>query len=151
MANSTTTATALETREKDERRDLPSLIERLAGDLSTLFDQKLTLLRVEIKEEVDAYVRGSILILAGAIVAAIGFALANIALAFLVSTLFADASISQPAKYALGFIITGIVYLIAGGAVIIVTKNRLAKQGIIPRRSVQELERDKEWLQKELQ
>lgn len=149
MANSTTT-TALETRENDERRDLPSLIERLAGDLSTLVDQKLTLLRVEIKEEVDAYVRGSIFILAGAIVAAIGFALANIALAFLVSTLFADANISQPAKYALGFIITGIVYLVIGGAVIIVTKNRLAKQGIIPRRSVQELERDKEWLQKEL-
>lgn len=150
MANSTTTTAALETRENDERRDLPSLIERLAGDLSTLFDQKLTLLRVEIKEEVDAYVRGSIFILAGAIVAAIGFALANIALAFLVSTLFADANISQPAKYALGFIITGIVYLVIGGAVIIVTKNRLAKQGIIPRRSVQELERDKEWLQKEL-
>jgi uncharacterized membrane protein YqjE len=135
---------------EDERRDLPALIERLAGDVSTLFDQKLMLLRVELKEEVDAYVRGSILILAGAIVAVIGFALANIALAFLVSTLFANADISQPAKYALGFVLTGIVYLLIGGVIIVLTKNRLAKQGIVPRRSMQELERDKEWLQEEL-
>jgi uncharacterized membrane protein YqjE len=134
----------------DERRDLPSLIERLAGDVSTLFDQKLSLLRIEIKEEVDAYVRGSIFILAGGVVAVIGFGLANIALAFLVSTLFANAGISQPAKYALGFVVTGIAYLLIGGAVIVLTKNRLAKQGIVPRRTMQELERDKEWLQEEL-
>src|SRR4030095_10961114 len=109
---------------EDERRDLPALIERLAGDVSTLFDQKLMLLRVELKEEVDAYVRGSILILAGAIVAVIGFALANIALAFLVSTLFANADISQPAKYALGFVLTGIVYFLIGGVIIVLTQKR---------------------------
>jgi uncharacterized membrane protein YqjE len=135
---------------RDERRDLPSLIERLAGDVSTLFDQKLTLLRIEIKEEVDAYVRGSIFIVAGGAVAVIGFALANMALAFLVSTLFANVGISQPARYALGFVVTGIAYLVIGTAVIAMTKNRLAKQGIVPRRTMQELERDKEWLQEEL-
>lgn len=135
---------------QDQRGDLPSLIERLAGDVSALFDQKLMLLRVEIKEEVDAYVRGSILILVGGVVAVIGFSLANIALAFLVSTLFAHAGISQPAKYALGFVVTGIAYLLIGAALIVITKNRLAKQGIVPRRTMQELERDKEWLQKEL-
>jgi uncharacterized membrane protein YqjE len=150
MADSRTNTAILDARESDERRDLPSLIERLAGDVSTLFDQKLTLLRVELKEEVDAYVRGSIFILAGGIVAAIGFALANIALAFLVSTLFANADISQPVKYALGFVITGIAYLLIGGAVVFTTRNRLAKQGIVPRRTMEELERDKEWLQKEL-
>ena len=150
MANSRTNTAVVETREAGDARDLPTLIERLAGDVATLFDQKLTLLRVEIKEEVDAYVRGSIFILAGGIVAAIGFALANIALAFVVSTFFDSANLSQPAKYALGFIITGVVYLVIGGAVVIATKNRLAKQGIVPRRTVQELERDKEWLQKEL-
>ena len=150
MVDSKTRTAVLDTREADEQRNLPTLIENLAGDVSTLFDQKLTLLRIEIKEEVDAYVRGSVFMLAGAIVAAIGFALANIALAFLVSTLFANAELSQPAKYALGFIITGIAYLVIGGLVIVVTKNRLARQGIVPRRTMQELERDKEWLQEEL-
>ncbi len=140
--------------DKLERRqaqtDLPTLLERLAEDAAKLFDQKITLLKVELMEEAGVYVRGSIFILAGGIVAAIGFALANIALAFAVSTLFANASLSQPAKYALGFVITGLAYLVIGAVVIVVTKNRLARQGIIPRRTVNELERDKEWLQKEI-
>ena len=139
----------LTTRDKEDD-DLPSLIARLADDVATLFDQKVTLLRVEVKEEFDAYVRGGILILAGGIVSGVGFALANIALAFAVSMLFADMNVSQPAKYALGFVITGVIYLGLGGFVIVLTKNHLAKKGIIPRRTVQELERDKEWLQHEL-
>jgi uncharacterized membrane protein YqjE len=149
MADSRTNIAAWDRRD-DEGRDLPSLVERLAADLSKLIDQKLTLLKIEVKEEVDEYVRGSILILAGGIVAAIGFALANIALAFTVSTLFVNTSLSQPAKYALGFVITGVAYLVIGGAVIARQKNRLAKQGIIPKRTVRELEKDKQWLQKEL-
>lgn len=130
--------------------DLPSLIERLAGDLGNLFDQKLTLLRIEVKEEVDAYVRGSIVILAAAVVALVGLALANIALAFAVSTLFANTTFSPSGKYALGFLLTGLAYLIIGVIVIMFTKNRLARKGIVPRRTVAEFERDKEWLQKEI-
>lgn len=78
MADSRTNIIELERRD-DERRSLPSLVEKLGGDLSTLFDQKLALLKIELKEEVDEYVRGAILILAGGIVGAIGLALTNIA------------------------------------------------------------------------
>jgi len=132
------------------QHDLPSLFERLAEDVTKLFDQKLTLLKIEVKEEADAYLRGIIAIGAGAIVAGVGFAMANIALAFAVSTLFSGTSLSQPARYALSFVITGAAYLVIGTAVILITKKRLATQGIIPRRTVQELGRDKEWLEKEL-
>jgi hypothetical protein len=34
--------------------------------------------------------------------------------------------------------------------VIVVAKSRLARQGVLPRRSVQELKRDKEWIEKEI-
>ena len=144
MAEKTTLVTV------DEGRDLPSLVEKLAQDVAALFDQKLALLKVELKEDVDAYVRGSIAILAGVVVAAVGFALANAALAFAVTTLFADFDLSQPARYALGFVITGVAYLIIGAVVILITKNRLARIGLVPRRTMKELERDKEWLQKEI-
>ena len=50
------------------------------------------------------------------------------------------------AVYALGFVITGVVYLIIGGIFIITAKNRLAKQDIVPNRTVDELRKDKEWL-----
>jgi len=137
-------------RAEDERHDLPALVEKLGEDVSKLLDQKATLLRVEIKEEVNTYVRGSVVILAGGIVAAIGFALANIALAFVVSRLFANTGLSQPAQYTLGFVLTGLAYLLIGAVVIVVTKNRLARQGLVPRRTVRELEKDKERFQQEL-
>src|SRR4051812_25309417 len=137
------------TRRESAPDDLPSLIERLAGDVASLFDQKLALLKIELKEEVDTYVRGSVLIIAGGVLAAVGFALANVALAFVISTLFQNFNLTQPARYALGFVLTGVAYLVIGGGVILITKNRLAKQGLVPRRTVNELERDKEWLQKE--
>src|SRR6185295_19641940 len=104
------TALAERTTES-ERTDLPSLVERLADDVASLFDQKLTLLKVEVKEEVNAYVRGGLMILGGGVVAAVGFALANIALAFAVSTMFAQMDMTQPARYALGFLVTGFAYL----------------------------------------
>ena len=134
----------------DQGHDLPSLVERLGQDAATLLDQKLTLLKIEVREEVDAYVRGSIAILAGGIVAAVGFALVNVALAFAVSTFFANTDLSQPARYALGFVLTGALYLVIGAIVIVATRNRLARVGIVPEQTVKELERDKEWIQKEL-
>ncbi|HYX27607.1 MAG TPA: phage holin family protein [Pyrinomonadaceae bacterium] len=126
--------------------DLPSLVQRLAEDVANLFDQKLALLKIEIKEDIDAYLRGLVLILAGAIIAAVGFVLTNIALAFAISALFTNANISQPARYGIGFVITGVAYLALGAITILVTKNRLAKVGIVPNETVKELERDKELL-----
>ena len=136
--------------DKRDSQDLPSLLERLAGDLATLFDQKVTLLKIELKEDVDAYVRGSIAILAGAVVATVGFALLNVALAFGITTLLANLDMTQPAKYALGFVITGVIYLVLGSIVVLMAKNRLTRQGLMPKQTIRELEKDKEWIQKEI-
>ena len=138
------------TIDRHEPHDLPSLLERLAQDVATLVEQKVALLRVEVKEEIDAYVRGSIALLAGAIVAGVGFALTNIALAFAIAALFANSDLSQPARYALGFVITGLLYLVIGAIVIIIARGRLAHIGLVPRRTVKELQRDKEWIKKEV-
>lgn len=144
MAEPKTTATL------EQPQDLPSLLERLASDVTTLFDQKLALLKIEIKEDVNAYVGASIAIIGGGIVVAVGLALVNVALAFAISTLFADLNISQPARYALGFVIAGGLYLAIGSIIIVIMKNRLARIGILPQRTINELGRDKEWIQKEL-
>jgi uncharacterized membrane protein YqjE len=133
-----------------ENESLPNLISRLGDDIMQLVNSQLALLKVEIKEEANAYARGAGMIAFGAAVAAIGFALLNVAIAFAVSTLFAQANFSQPASYALGFLATGGFYLIVGAIVVLVVKNRLAKQNLVPKRTVQELRKDKEWLKNEL-
>jgi len=135
---------------QNESESLPSLLSRLGDDLVQLFDTKLALLKVEIKEEANAYTRGAVMIGVGAIIAAIGFGLLNVAVAFAVSTLFAATTLSEAAKYALGFVITGIFYLAIGSIVISVVKNRLTKYDPVPHRTVEELRKDKQWLKNEL-
>ena len=129
---------------------LPSLVARLGDDVMQLFDTKLSLLKVEIKEEANEYARDGIMIGVGGIISAIGFALLNVALAFGISTLFANADLSQPAKYAIGFVTAGVLYLIVGSIIVLSMKKRLAKQSLVPDRTVAELRKDKQWLKNEL-
>ena len=133
-----------------ENESLPNLISRLGDNIMELVNSQLALLKVEIREEANAYARGAAMIAFGAAVAVVGFALLNVAIAFAVSTLFARANFSQPASYALGFLATGGFYLIVGAIVMLVVKNRLGKQNLVPKRTVQELRKDKEWLKNEL-
>ena len=135
---------------RSETESLPNLFSRLGDDVMQLFNSQLTLFKVEIKEEADAYLRGAIMIGLGAVVALIGFALLNVAVAFGVSTLFAQSNFSQAASYALGFVITGIFYLLVGAIVVTAIKSRLAKQDLVPNRTVEELRKDKQWLKNEL-
>ena len=133
-----------------ENESLPSLVGRLGDDVMQLFDTKLSLLKVELREEANVYAKGAVTLGMGGIVAAVGFALLNVAVAFGVSTFFAQTSLSQPARYALGFVLTGLFYLVIGGIVVLATKSRLAKQGLVPNKTVEELRKDKQWLKNEL-
>ncbi|HJU54397.1 MAG TPA: phage holin family protein [Pyrinomonadaceae bacterium] len=128
---------------------LPALFGRLSDGVTTLLDTKLSLLKVEIKEDVSAYTRNAITILIGGIIAAVGFAIVNVAVALFVGSLMPE-RMDPAVRLALGFVITGALYLIVGAIFIVKAKNRMAKQDIVPNRSVDELRKDKEWLKKEL-
>ena len=145
---SLTKTNGLDTRNDTE--NLPNLFSRLGDDVMQLFNSQLALFKVEIKEEATAYARGITMIGIGAVIATVGFALLNVAIAFAVSTLFAQANFSQPASYALGFVVTGGFYILVGAIVVMLMKNRLAKQDLVPQRTVAELRKDKQWLKNEL-
>ena len=135
---------------RNDNESLPNLFSRLGDDVMQLFNSQLALFKVEIKEEANAYARGITMIAIGAVIATVGFALLNVAIAFAVSTLFAQANFSQPASYALGFVVTGGFYLLVGAIVVMLMKNRLSRQDLVPQRTVQELRKDKQWLKNEL-
>ena len=126
---------------------LPALFGRLGDDVMTLLDTKLSLLKVEVKEDADAYVRAGVMMSVGGVIAAIGFALVNIAIALFVATLL---PFDPPVNYALGFVITGVIYLVIGAIIVMGMKNRIAKRDPVPNRSVDELRKDKQWLKKEI-
>jgi len=153
MAATKTSLTRTENEEVIRTTDnegLPTLFSRLGDDIMQLFNSQLALFKVEIKEEASAYARAVTVIAIGGVIATIGFALLNVAIAFAVSTLFAQANFSQPASYALGFVVTGGFYVLVGAVVVMLMKNRLAKQDLVPQRTVAELRKDKQWLKNEL-
>ena len=135
---------------RNDNESFPNLLSRLGDDVMQLVNSQFALFKVEIKEEANTFARNAAMIGFGAVVATIGFALLNVAIAFGVSTLFARANFSQPASYALGFVVTGLFYLLVGGIVMLAMKNRLAKQELVPPMTVQELRKDKQWLKSEL-
>src|ERR687893_3307582 len=120
---------------------LPSLFGRLGDDVMRLLDAKLGLLKVELKEEASVYGRTTAAMAVGGVIAAIGFALLNVALAFAVTRLF-FMSFTPPVSYALGFLVTGALYLLIGGALVLVMKNRLAAYSAAPERSLEEIRKD---------
>jgi uncharacterized membrane protein YqjE len=128
---------------------LPALFGRLSDGVTTLLDTKLSLLKVEIKEDVTGYISGAVKILIGGIIAAVGFAILNVAVALFIGSLLPE-TMDPALRIALGFAITGAIYLLIGGIFIITAKNRMAKQDMVPNRTVSELRKDKEWLKKEL-
>src|SRR5437763_12976936 len=127
---------------------LPAMFGRLGDDAMRMLDAKLGLLKLELKEEASVYTRTVAFIAVGGVLAAVGFAFLNIAVAFFISTLFA--SLSAPLSYALGFLITGALYLLIGGAIILAMKGRLAKHSPAPARSLEELRKDKQWLKNDI-
>jgi len=150
MAASATGATSAVMSRETDNESLPSLFSRLGDDVMQLFDTKMSLLKVELKEEANTYARGGAMIAVGGVIAAIGFALLNVALAFGISVLLVNVDISQPARYAIGFVTAGVLYLIVGAIIVSTMKKRLARQSLVPDRTVEELRKDKQWLKNEI-
>ena len=127
---------------------LTDLFSRLGDQVMKLLEAKFNLLTLEVKEDAAAYARGGAIFGVGAIITGVGLALINIAVAFLVATLFnfADPRIN----YALGFVITGLFYLVLGAIVMGVVKRRLSQHNPLPERSIEEIRKDKQWLTKEV-
>src|SRR5205085_11589725 len=102
----------------------PAMFGRLGDDVMRMLDAKLGLIKLELKEEASAYTRSVAFIAVGGVLAAIGFAFANIAVAFFISKLFV--SPPPPPTSAPGFIITGGLYFFICGGIGLAGNRRLA-------------------------
>jgi len=144
-----TTAVGAQNAQGLDIEGLPAMLGRLGENVMTLVDAKLGLAKVELKEEAAAYGSRIAMIAVGGALAAIGFALLNVAIAFFMARLFFY-SFTPPISYALGFVVTGVLYLVIGGILVVVMKNRLAALSPAPERTIEEFRKDKQWLKNEL-
>ena len=58
--------------------------------------------------------------------------------------------ISQSAKYAIGFLAAGVLYLIVGAIIVSDHEKPSGETDLVPDRTVEELRKDKQWLKNEL-
>jgi uncharacterized membrane protein YqjE len=123
-------------------RGFGSLLNRLIGDIVRLFDQKLALLKLELKEELAAAIRRSLLLAVGAVVAGLGGLFLILALAIGLGELVGTT--------AGGFAIVGGAFVLGGIVLLISMRQRLAELRFVPKHTVRELRRDKEWIKHEL-
>ena len=135
--------------------ELPTLLGRLGDDVMRLVDTKLSLVKVELKEDASFYARNGAFTAVGAMVALIGFALLNVAVAFFISNFFANGAATTaerftPTSYGLGFLITGVIYIVVGGVIVLMMKNRLAAYNPVPTTTLDEIRKDKQWLKNEI-
>jgi ElaB/YqjD/DUF883 family membrane-anchored ribosome-binding protein len=80
--------------------NLPALLGKLGDDVMRLVDTKLSLVKVELKEDASFYARNGAFTAVGAMVALIGFALVNVAVAFFISNFFANDAARPPSVHA---------------------------------------------------
>jgi len=134
--------------------NLPTLLGKLSDDVMRLVDTKLSLVKVELKEDAAFYARNGALTAVGAMVALIGFALVNVAVAFFITNFFANEAAATerfgPTSYGLGFLITGILYVVIGSVIVLLMKNKLASYNPVPTTTLEEIRKDKQWLKNEI-
>jgi hypothetical protein len=127
---------------EEDGRSFGGLINRLLNEVLRLLDLKFALLKTELKEELGAAIRRSVLLAVGAVVAALGAVLLIVGLAVWVGELIG----SPPG----GFAIVGGGLALGGTLLLIVMRHRLAEQRVVPEETVRELRRDVEWIKHEL-
>ena len=126
---------------------LPALVGRLGEDLSRLVDTKLSLLKIEIQDDLHSYLRGAVHVVAAGAAAAVGFGLVSVGVALFGARLLAQsASLSWPTAQATGFFVIGLLFMAGGVIVARLAIARLKDTDPTPERSIQELERDRKWL-----
>jgi uncharacterized membrane protein YqjE len=119
-----------------------SLVSRLLDGVVRLLNQRLDLLKLELKEEFGAAVRRVALLAIGGVIAALG--------AFFLVTALAIWFGELVGTTAGGFAIMGGGLGIIGGLLLAAMAARLREQRFVPRQTAQEIRRDVEWIKHEL-
>src|SRR5215813_9660137 len=103
---------------------VPAQIRDLSEDAVKLLEEHARLFKVEMKEEFSAHLRDGLILGLGGLVATVGFALLS----------------SRLPKG------TGVVYMLMGGATVLLMAKRISKRGLIPQGITEEIREDRRWL-----
>jgi hypothetical protein len=120
------------------RESVQDLLSRLVNDVCRLLDHELALATAELKGHIESLARITMLFVAGGVCAVVGF--------LLLATAAALAIGRGIASIVGGYVIVGAVGAVVGAIVIGIARSRLAKQSLIPTKTIDEIQRDVTWM-----
>ena len=130
----------IEPRPKADR-SISALLSDLAGETVLLFRQELALLKAELHEKLGRAGQGATALGAGVAIAYSGWLA-------LVAAMILALSLALPAW--LAATIVGVVIVGIGGVLLLIGRNRLEADKLMPRRTLRTLREDEEWLKERL-
>jgi uncharacterized membrane protein YqjE len=113
------------------------LLHRLIAEIKALLDQRITLVRLELKQQLSTMARDVVLAAMGGVVAVLGLVLLVLALALWIGELLG----SVPG----GLAIVGGVIAVVGIVLVLSAVRQLKQQHLVPK-TREELRRDAQWM-----
>lgn len=126
---------------------LPDLFRRLAAEISSMMSLQVALLKAEVADGVKGYTRGAILLAAAAVPALLTLLFLEAALACFLAALF---PFSLPVSFGLGCALVMLLNAVVAAIAAWVGLKEFRRHSLVPRRSIEEMERDKQWLTSEV-
>ena len=122
-------------------RSLAGLLSELANETGTLVRQEIALFKAETSEKLGRLGVGAGAVAAGGLVAFSGW------LAWMAAAILGLAHVVAPWLAAL---IIGIVVLAIGAGLLLFGRSRMAADALVPRRTLNSLREDEEWIREQI-
>ncbi len=119
------------------------MVGNLASDLGSLVTLKIDLLKAEVREGARDVAKDSVLLIASAVCAV--FALLGITAALSIA-LGGILPLAAPYNYACGAFLVAAIYAGAGTILFFMGKERVKTSRIKPKQTIDDFQRDKQWL-----
>ncbi|HYI25804.1 MAG TPA: phage holin family protein [Thermomicrobiales bacterium] len=120
---------------------LGSLVSGIVEDLQNIVRGEVRLAKTEMKEEASAMGRAAASIVAGALVALVGFIFLMLGVTYL---------INQSLEMWLSAGIVGVALLVIGGILAMIGKNRLQAASLKPTQTIDSLKEDQQWANQQI-
>lgn len=126
-------------------RSLTEILAEIKDEFKEFIRTRIELGRAELEEKTRVIKAALPLAAMGALFLAVGFVLFSFALVGLVVVAFEG----NPYRWFFAFLIISFLWSIFGGIAALVAKSQLSSKGVVPRKTIQVLNNDKAWLQRE--
>jgi uncharacterized membrane protein YqjE len=121
------------------------VLVEIKDELKDFVETRYELFRSELQDGVAGLKAAAPLAAAALLFAATAYVLLTLALVALIAVAFW----SSPYHWFLAFLIVGVVWTITAGILGFLVRNDLRNRGLVPKKTIEVLKRDKRWLQNE--